>query len=145
MSCVVVLRPRSRALVVEDDPSIRRMVCTYLAELGLDPIEANDAESAIEELKRGVPALVCLDLMLPAASGYAVCDYMSGAPPLRKAPVLVISARNLPQDRAEAGAVGASGYLTKPFTRAAFNACVESLLEARGAETWEGQSPALLE
>jgi DNA-binding response OmpR family regulator len=131
------------ALVVEDDPDIRRLVCTYLAALGFEPVEARDAEAAIEQLKQCAPALVCLDWMLPVASGYTVCEYMLDTPTLQKTPVLVISARSLPQDRAQAQEVGASGYLTKPFSREAFNAHVQSLLGEQGGDPSD-QVPALL-
>ena len=116
------------ALVVEDDPALRRMVATYLKAMGISAIEAPDGRSALRELDGKVPDVICLDLMLPELSGYDLCEYIRRAPLLRDVPVLIMSARALPEDRAVAEEVGASAYLTKPFARAQFAGQIDALL-----------------
>jgi two-component system chemotaxis response regulator CheY len=66
------------------------------------------------------PDLVCLSLLLPELSGYTICEYMRSTPSLRQVPVLVMSARATPKDRADAEEVGASAFLPKPFTHKQF-------------------------
>jgi DNA-binding response OmpR family regulator len=116
------------ALVVEDEPAIRQMLCTHLEQFGLATYPAGDGEEALEYLSTHAPHLVCLDLMLPTFSGYEVCSFIRRTERLRHIPVLVLSARALPQDRAQAEVVGASDYLVKPFARRELLKRVHALL-----------------
>lgn len=121
------------ALVVEDDPDVRGLVGKMLKAIGLEVAEVAEGRSAILHLAvHQRPDLVCLDLMLPELSGYDVCEYMRGDARLRTVPILIMSARALPQDRAYAEQVGASTYLVKPFKQKAFHAAVDALLVSPG-------------
>jgi two-component system, OmpR family, response regulator len=121
------------ALVVEDDPDVRGLVGKMLRAIGLEVAEVAEGRSAILHLAvHQRPDLVCLDLMLPELSGYDVCEYMRGDARLRTVPILIMSARALPQDRAYAEQVGASTYLVKPFKQKAFHAAVDALLVSPG-------------
>ncbi|MCI0669385.1 MAG: response regulator [Myxococcaceae bacterium] len=117
-----------RILVVEDAPQIRQLMRLHLEREGHQVLEASDGREAIAWLERERPDLVCLDLMLPTVSGYQVCEFIQRSTALRGVPVLVVSARTQPVDRAHAEDVGASAYLIKPFTRAAFLEHVRALL-----------------
>jgi len=120
--------PRT-ALVVEDDPNIRKLIRKYLEKLGIEVREVGTGKAALAELAGTVPGLVCLDLMLPESSGYEICEHIRKTPRLSAVPVLVISARSMPPDRAEAEAVGADAYLIKPIRWKTFSATVLSLLD----------------
>ena len=117
-----------KALVVEDHPDARALVRTYLLAMGLEVVDVAEGRSAIRVLKIDRPDLVCLDLMLPELSGFEVCEFMRSNPELRDIPILVMSARAKPMDRAFAEEVGATAYLIKPFKRSEFsravNACI---------------------
>jgi CheY-like chemotaxis protein len=117
-------------LIVEDAPSIRKLMRVYLEQLGCEVDEAADGQEAIKRVAAVPPALVCLDLMLPRFSGYQVCQFIRAQPALKELPILVVSARILPLDRAHAEEAGASAYLTKPFTRAHFAEQVRALVPA---------------
>jgi two-component system chemotaxis response regulator CheY len=116
------------ALVVEDDPALRRMVSAYLKAMNISTIEAPDGRTALRELAGKVPDVICLDLMLPELSGFDLCEHIRREPQLRDVPVLIMSARGFPEDRAAAEEVGASAYLVKPFTRAQFSGQIDALL-----------------
>jgi DNA-binding response OmpR family regulator len=116
--------------LVEDDPVVRKLVKTYLERMALFVIEAADGRSALKQLTEMVPDLVCLDLVLPESSGYEVCEFIRRLPALRDVPVMVMSARALPEDRAHAVEVGASAYLIKPFTQHEFTNQVDILLRS---------------
>jgi two-component system, OmpR family, response regulator len=116
------------ALVVEDDPALRALVRRYLESMGIAVTEVAEGRAAILHVAVHRPDLVCLDLMLPELSGYDVCEFMRTEARLKGVPILIMSARALPQDRAFAEQVGASSYLVKPFKRQGFTAAVESLL-----------------
>ena len=116
------------ALIVEDDPDARRLVATCLRRLGLRVFEAATAAQALAALERATPNLVCLDLRLPDASGFSVCEHLRRTPRLTDVPVLVITALGEAADRAQAHAAGADEYLTKPFRATALVASVRQLL-----------------
>jgi two-component system, OmpR family, response regulator len=122
------------ALVVDDDPDIRKIVSTYLQRLGFKVREAADGRAALVALSNARPTLLCIDVMLPETSGYDVCEHVRGSATLRGLPILVMSARDMPKDKAIAEELGARAYLTKPFTQAAFVAHVELALATEGAE-----------
>ena len=81
---------RCRALVVEDDPAIRRLVEKLLGRHGIEIDAAQDGLVAIEKLRAESYAVILLDLMLPEASGYEVIDFIkrNGI----TTPVVVVSA-----------------------------------------------------
>ncbi|XXF81700.1 response regulator [Myxococcaceae bacterium GXIMD 01537] len=107
----------SSALLVEDSPMVRRMTGDFLRQLGFTDIrEAPSGRAAIQALEQARPDLVCLDLVLPDVSGYDLCEFIRGNERLVDLPVLMMSARNLPSDRAHAEEAGATGFLPKPFT-----------------------------
>lgn len=115
-------------LLVEDDPEIRKFLRRCLEKLELRVKEAATGRAALALLKEEKPALVCLDLMLPEFSGYEICEMIRASPDLHDVPVLVVSARAMPPDRAMAEEAGASGYLIKPIRFKAFSAAVGELL-----------------
>ncbi len=108
---------KGTVLLVEDDPLFRALIRDHLCDLGLTVVEAGEGRTAIFQLQRLAPVLVCLDLMLPAVSGLQICETIRATPSTRQVPILMMSARSSPQDRAHAEEAGASGYLVKPFTR----------------------------
>ena len=120
--------PRT-ALVVEDDPEIRKLIRKYLEKLGFEVHEAGTGKAALVELAAMTPALVCLDLMLPEMSGYDICRHIRRMPALSEVRVLMISARSMPPDRAQAEEVGADAYLIKPIRWKAFSATVLGLFD----------------
>ncbi|MBE2248974.1 MAG: response regulator [Myxococcus sp.] len=116
------------ALVVDDDPDIRKVIGAYLTRKGFTVTFAADGRSAITQLDEVRPSLLCIDLMLPESSGYDVCDHVRASPTLKGMPILMISARTMPEDRAYAEELGVKCYLAKPFTQAQFLAAVEETL-----------------
>ncbi len=119
--------PRT-VLVVEDDPEIRKLLRKYLEKLGFDVTEADTGKAALAALSVQRPTLVCLDLTLPESSGYEICEHIRNNPQLADLPVLVVSARSMPPDRALAEEVGATAYLIKPIRWKSFAATVQSLV-----------------
>lgn len=118
-----------QALVVEDDPAVRKLVGSYLKALQFAVMEAPDGKKGMAALAEGKFDLLVLDLMLPESSGYDVLDYLRKEG--KKLPVLMISARGLPEDRATAEELGATLYLIKPFSRTDFSRAVKSIVEVK--------------
>jgi two-component system chemotaxis response regulator CheY len=117
------------ALLVEDDPDIRKFLRRCLEKLDLRVSEAATGRAALALLQEEKPDLVCLDLMLPEFSGYEICEKIRASPELHDVPVLVVSARAMPPDRAMAEEAGATGYLIKPIRWKTFSAAVTEMLD----------------
>jgi two-component system KDP operon response regulator KdpE len=81
---------RHRALIVEDDPAIRKLVEKLLTRRGIDIDIAPDGRVALQKLAAGRYSVVVLDLMIPEASGYEIIDFIKGHDP--SLPVAVVSA-----------------------------------------------------
>lgn len=121
---------RSRILVVDDSPTIRRVVSAILERHGYDPALASDGEDAMDALSSGeVKAdLVLLDFVMPRMNGYQFCRALRSHPELAMTPVVLMSAKG---DRIRDQFVqqtGALDAITKPFDAQALVAVVENAL-----------------
>lgn len=67
---------RHRALIVEDDPAIRKLVEKLLARKGIDIDTAHDGRQAMEKIRGGDYSCVILDLMLPEVNGFEIIDFV---------------------------------------------------------------------
>jgi CheY-like chemotaxis protein len=103
---------RPLVLVVDDDPDILDAVCDILEGEGYRVARARHGLEALERLEAERPSLVLLDLMMPVMDGPAFAAALRQRRMERPVPVVVISADGNPQ---KAQAVGAQGYLAKPF------------------------------
>lgn len=105
-----------RILVVDDSPTIRRMVMTCLKPLGTEFGEASTGLEAIEQLARQEYHLMTLDLNMPDMHGVEVLEFLRGSQQYKKLPILVLTTRGDDNSRAIAINAGADDYLTKPFS-----------------------------
>jgi len=99
-------------LIVEDDPSIRKMVRVNLVKRGYTVSEAADSHQAIALFQEVPVDLVLLDLMLPGLSGVDVCTWIRARSDV---PIIVLSARLEEDLKVVALDAGADDYVTKPF------------------------------
>jgi two-component system, chemotaxis family, chemotaxis protein CheY len=105
-----------KVLIVDDSPTIRRMVIASLRELpNINFEEAGSGLEAIERLAIGPVAVVILDLNMPDMHGGEVLKFLRSNPTFGKVPVIVLTTRNDDASRKGAISAGASLYLTKPF------------------------------
>ena len=89
------------ALVVEDEPDSREVMRRMLESEGWQVREARNGREALEELERGIPSIVVLDLMMPEMDGFEVLDELHGRKEWKDLPVLVVTAKELTsEDRA---------------------------------------------
>jgi two-component system KDP operon response regulator KdpE len=99
-------------LIVDDDPSIRKLVRVNLAKRGYSVIEAADSHQAIALFQEVPVDLVLLDLMLPGLSGVDVTYWIRGRSDV---PIIILSARLEEDLKVAALDAGADDYMTKPF------------------------------
>ena len=121
---------RATILVCDDDDRLRELM---KVTLGADYtfVEAPDGETAIALCRDTVPDLVLLDVMLPGSSGLQVLETMRNDEQLRDIPVIVVSAWQTADDRANAATAGADDFLGKPFELEELTDAVSTLLERR--------------
>ncbi len=100
-------------LVVDDDPTVREVVCSYLRADGYDVSEADDGEAALAMIRHRRPDLVVLDVMLPGVDGLEVCRQIRSSTDL---PIILLTALGSEEDRVVGLELGADDYLTKPFS-----------------------------
>ena len=82
-----------RILVVEDEAPIREMVCFVLEQNGFQPVEAEDYDSAVNQLNEPWPDLILLDWMLPGGSGIQFIKHLKRESMTRDIPVVMLTAR----------------------------------------------------
>jgi DNA-binding response OmpR family regulator len=104
---------RKRVLIVEDDPTITRLVCDNLTYEGFEVDCAADGETAIAKARSFAADLVLLDLMLPRMDGLEVCRALSGTRP--RTAIVIVTARGRNEDKVRGLELGADDYITKPF------------------------------
>lgn len=120
-----------RVLVVDDDPSIRRMIVAALRRFGYSFLEAANGNEALELMRRERPDVVVLDLMMPILSGWDVLRERASDPRLQSIPMIIISANRGPE-LATAMDKGVCAFLPKPFDIGALASLVQSCIATEG-------------
>ncbi|MBI3785514.1 MAG: Flp pilus assembly complex ATPase component TadA [Deltaproteobacteria bacterium] len=107
----------NKALVVDDDPDLRRIVRTMLERsgLGLAVITAQDGMEALSMIEIERPDIVVLDVAMPGMDGFEVCRRMRADEQTAGVPVLLLTARDTTEDIARGFRDGADDYVVKPF------------------------------
>src|SRR5450759_4520118 len=100
-------------LIVEDDPSVRKLVRVNLAKRGYTVTEAKDSHEAIALFQEVPVDLVLLDLVLPGLSGVDVCTWIRARSDV---PIIILSARMEEDLKVAALDAGADDYVTKPVS-----------------------------
>ncbi len=118
--------PTTKILVVDDDPAIRNLVYRFLRQKDYQVEAAADGKSALELFGRFNPSLVILDVNLPDALGYNLCEEMQKRTDVF---VLMLTSRTDTEDKAIGFEKGADDYLTKPFALQELEWRVNALLK----------------
>jgi len=121
-----------RTLVVDDSPTMRRMVMASLREVCTGGfVEAASGLEACEQLAVSQVSLMVLDLNMPDMHGLEVLAFVRRHPTLKALPIIVLTTRGDDASRTAALAAGASLYVTKPFTPQGLAAQARDLVHAR--------------
>ena len=122
--------PSRRILIVEDEPNIVESLRFILEQAGFIIDIVADGSSALDRLREGDFQAVVLDVMLPGMNGFDVLRSIRADGSTREMPVIVLTAKGQANDRKTAEAIGASAFITKPFSNAEV---VERVRELSGA------------
>lgn len=104
-----------KILLVEDEKNIILGVRTCLDAVGYQVEVVEDGVAAIESVRREMPDLMLLDLMLPKLDGFEVLNILKKERATKDIPVIVLTAKAEEEDRQRAVEHGADAYMTKPF------------------------------
>jgi CheY-like chemotaxis protein len=121
---------QTRILVVDDSPTIRKVVCAILARHGYDPVSAADGQYALDALAGETPFdLVLLDFVMPRVNGYQFCRAVREQERLRDLPIVLMSAKGDKIRDQFVNQTGAIDAITKPFDAQALVAVVQNALK----------------
>ncbi len=105
-----------KALVVEDEKELGMLLGEHLRRWGYEPTILNEGAHAISWVREHQPCLILLDLMLPDADGFAICENLKLDRETNLIPIVMVTALSGQEDKVKGLQVGANRYLTKPFT-----------------------------
>lgn len=105
-----------KVMVVDDSKTIRRTAETLLAKAGCLVDSAVDGFDALGRVSAFDPDLIFVDVLMPRLDGYQTCALIKNNPRFRAIPIIMLSSKDSIFDKARGRIVGASDYLTKPFT-----------------------------
>jgi len=106
----------SRILVIDDDLNLLQMVKLMLERVGHEVQIANEGERGIVAAGQTQPDLAIIDVMMPGLSGYDVVRRLRKDPLTAHIPIIILTARSQPMDKAMALEAGANAFLSKPVT-----------------------------
>lgn len=110
------MQDRKKILVVDDDPSIVKLVKSLLEHEGFDVETASDGIDALVKVKEVRPSLIVLDIMMPELNGYDVCHKIKFDSPYKEIPIILLTSRDQEIDSRIGEMMGIT-YLQKPLQR----------------------------
>ncbi|MFZ1482155.1 MAG: response regulator [Paracoccaceae bacterium] len=123
---------KHRVLVVEDEDNIALALDYLMTREGYEHDRVADGDAALPKIRAMHPDLVVLDVMLPGASGYEICQGVRLDPSLHDVKILMMTARGSSIEKRKGLAIGADGFITKPFELKELREEVRRLLGAGG-------------
>jgi twitching motility two-component system response regulator PilG len=106
-----------KILIVDDSPTILRVIDLAIKDTGWEAYHAKDGLSALKLTKELEPDLILLDVMLPVYNGYQVCKLLKTNPKFKSTPIIMLTAKSSVLDRIKGRLANADMYLTKPFSQ----------------------------
>ncbi len=102
-------------LVVDDSPTVRKIVQLTLQRERIEVVTASDGLSALAAVADTQPDLILLDIMLPRMDGYNICQVVRKSMQYRDLPIIMLSGKDGLFDKMRGKLAGSTEYITKPF------------------------------
>lgn len=115
-----------RILIAEDDPSTARLLCAIVKRAGYEPLIAADGVQALEMLDHNQIDLLLCDVMMPRMDGFTLTRTIRESGSML--PILMLTAKDMPQDKHTGFIVGTDDYMTKPPDRQELVLRIKALL-----------------
>jgi DNA-binding response OmpR family regulator len=124
-----------KVLLVEDEEDIRKVAQISLQfRGGWQVAVAGDGEEGLAQAERELPDLILLDCMMPKLDGYETCRRLKANPALRHIPIIFLTARAQESEVRKGLALGALGYLVKPFNPMSLAAEIRQIVDGSAAQ-----------
>ena len=125
--------PAAKILIVDDEATNVAVLRGVLESVGYRLIIATNGREALDAVRREVPDLILLDVIMPELDGFEVCRRIKTSPQWCDIPIIIITALDEPKDYTRAIECGADDFMIKPFTFTVLRARVRGYLRARQA------------
>ena len=144
--CTDMANPESNSvLVIDDSPTITKVVQLVLTKAGYTVDTAPDGEAGLAAVRAKRPDLILLDFVMPRMNGYQFCRELVADPKLRDIPVVLMSAKGDQVGERFVKVMGIVDYITKPFSPEAITAVVQHTIGKYGpAGAQEEDNPSLV-
>ena len=103
------------ALIVEDEPEANKLLAMLVQLRGYQTESALDGAQAMDQVRKQIPDVIFLDLMLPDVDGYDLCRSLKASGTTREIPVIIVTARITGENRIESFGAGADDFIPKPY------------------------------
>ncbi len=118
------------ALVVEDSPTMRQLICFALRRVReVTVVEANDGVDGLKKLSQHHVDILLTDINMPIMDGLKLVSMVRKDANYKELPIIIITTEGSPEDRQRALALGANAYITKPIQAPQVISQVKSLLK----------------
>ncbi len=131
-------------LVIDDSPTITKVVQLVLTKAGYQVATAPDGEAGLEAVRAQRPQLILLDFVMPRMNGYQFCRELVADPKLRDIPVVLMSAKGDQVGERFVKVMGIVDYITKPFSPEAITAVVQHAITKYGPAGSDDDNPSLV-
>ncbi|MBW1740085.1 MAG: response regulator [Deltaproteobacteria bacterium] len=121
-------------LIIEDEKDIASLIAHHMQAAGFNVIVAHDGDTAFEKMKKQLPDLILLDLMLPDVDGVEICKILKRKELTKNIPVIMVTARGEEVDRVVGLELGADDYVVKPFSTRELTLRVKRILKRLPAD-----------
>ncbi|MGE5524292.1 MAG: response regulator transcription factor [Rhodospirillaceae bacterium] len=108
--------PKRRILIADDEPNIVLSLEFLMQRAGYSVEVVDNGEDAYKRVAQNPPDLLLLDVMLPRLSGFEVCQRLRALPACRTLPIIMLTAKGRDSEVSKGLALGATAYITKPFS-----------------------------
>ncbi len=125
------MAPKPKVLVIDDDKTIVALVSATLRAVGYQVLAAYDAMQGFMLAQREVPAVILLDIQLPAGGGLPLLEKITTSTKTHAIPVVIITGETDPKLEAETKVKGATAFVRKPVYQKALIGLLEGLLEKK--------------
>ncbi len=124
-------KEKGRILIVDDDPHVVEILTRLLGREGYTCMSAASGAAGLDTLQQQAVDVLLLDVMMPVMDGLEVCKRMREDEKMREVPVILLTAKDDMETRAQGMALGVSEYLTKPINKRELFTRIEAQLHAR--------------
>ena len=104
-----------KIMIVDDDKDVNYILQAVMEQAGFQIVSYFNAESALKKIKEENPDLILLDVMMPGMSGYEACDRIKTDPDTAGIPVIMLTAKDMGDDKEAVIRKKADSFIVKPF------------------------------